>query len=253
MGLKRNFFSRAILYPTIGILTYLISKSFFPTEAEKAERERLKNFPKIIQDPIHINPEPIDIRGGFQSKEFFQKLFENNFKHIFMSVLAICGVAVGDRFRLVLTEIFKGASPAITALPLPFARRLLEGLYNLNPSEILGTLKQGLLSKELTLEEKLKLLKQSLHALIISAKTIRLRRSLLLTALMLLVGTVLTSGPLFGGAMLVFQDIFTKAVLKRGTVDFILSIYREYNAPIPSELYELMEEVSLINVTTCNL
>lgn len=254
MGLKKILFSRAVIYPAVGILTYLISKTFFPTEAEKEERERLKDLP-IIKDPDPLtikDPDPLDIKGGFLPKNFLRKVFENNSKHLMWATFAIFSVIVGDRCLAAMGQLVIGASPALMALPAPLARRLLEGLYNKNPKEILGTLKEGFLSTELTVDEKLQLLKHSLHSLIISAQTVRTRRALLISALFIVIGTAFANGPVFASIPLVLQDFFTVAGFKRATVKFVVSIYQEYNAPMPLELYELMKDVGLVNATICN-
>ena len=248
MGIKTFLSKRIIIYPVFSIATYLCLKYFFPTEEDKAERERLKNFPKIIQDPVNVDPKNfLDLRGGFfKPKNFLAKIFENDSKYVLGAVTALCGLAVADRYRQVLAELLKTANPVFAALPVPLARRLLEGFAAIDPKTILSILKEGLLSNELTLEEKLNLLKKSLHALIIAASTDRMRRSLLITAFIVVLGTTLASGPLLGGALLVFQDLFTRLGFKRGTIEFIISIYNDYNAPFPEELVNLGQEIGVL-------
>lgn len=239
---------RWILYPVIGIGSYFFAKRFLPTEEDRKERldKRLKPpiedplYPEIIKDPLHP-----DIRGGFLDPEkFFIKFFQNNAKYILIAVFSTAGIAIGDRWSTALNEIIKEASPAIAALPVPLAKRLLEGLGGLNSREILSVLKEGLMSKELTLDEKLSLLKKSIVGLIISAKSNGMKQKLILTVLIIICSVTLANGPLFGGAILVFQDLFTKMGFKKATVDYIISIYQDYNAPIPKELADLIKKVS---------
>jgi hypothetical protein len=240
---KQNLI-RLVIYPVVGILSFVVSKRFFPTSKDYNERIKPKSG---LPDNIIIQ-DPLDTRGGWlDTRRFFERFLENDARYFLMGTLGMCCFALGDRYSQILQEILRDASPAIAGLPIPLARRLLEGFNLLNPRELLAALKDGLMSKDLTMEEKLSLIRKTLHALIIAANTGQIRQKLLLIALLIIISTLFAYGPLFTGSLLVFQDIFTKHGFKRGTVHYIYSIYKEYNAPITKELFDLIEEVGLIS------
>jgi hypothetical protein len=245
MSLKAFFCKRIILYPLIGVVGFYLTKYFFPTKEDSEKPTKLKELEKDFKKDLGIKDLP-DLRGGFLIKDSLSKIVEtDNVKYVLGGVLAICSLAVTDRFQAVLKRLLEDASPVFVALPMPIARRLLEGFGGLDSHEILKVLKEGLVSNQLTVSEKLILIKKSVYALILSANTPIMKRNFLITALLLIAGIKLTEGGLLVGAIGVFQGIFTRQGLKRGITEFIVSIYREYNTPFPEDLTKLIEEVGI--------
>ena len=151
-------------YIIVPVISYWATKVFFPTPEDQRNREERKK-PKNIPPGIIKDPDPLEInsfpdRGGFSQPSSFlkklRKLISEN-RYLLSGILSLCSVAVFDRYSTVLTEILKGSSPAITALPVPLVKKLLLGFETSNPRELLLVLKKGLTSSELSIDEKLKL------------------------------------------------------------------------------------------------
>ena len=240
--MQKTTIMRVLRYTIAGIVGYFGTKYFFPTKEDKEKREikRLPKVPGIIQDPLN----PVDIRGGFGPRDnFFEKFFSNDRKYLLGAISAISLLMVGDRYKVVVGEILTEASPAIAALPVPLIKDLLNGLATLDAKELLKILRTGLTSNELSVEEKLSLVKKTFVGLVLSARAAGWQQKLLFSTLLGVLAIIAANGSLLAGGMVVFQDLFTRIGFKRATAEFIVDIYREYNAPIPKELYDLLTSV----------
>ena len=244
---------RSLVYIGTALSGYFLTKCFFPTPEDQMRREANKNpqkkDPEIIKDPEPVNPNLIDpgIRGGFSPlpygliTRFIQMLSDN--RYLLMGLVSLCGVAVADRYRLVWAEILVGASPALTGLPSPLIKQLLHGFAKPDVREMLSCLKQGLTSKELSIDEKLALLKRTIGGIFVLIQETSAKRKLLLSILLFLASIGFNQVGLFGGGLICLQDILTKAGIRKASVDYIISIYQEYNAPIPKELFDVVSKV----------
>lgn len=248
--MKKSTILKIVIYPLAGLVGYFGTKYFFPTKEDQLLREQEKARKKIedhiIKDP-KVLPDPVDIvpSGGFTPPDdpWITRFLANERKYVIGGVATVCAVAITTRFHAAIAEILKEALPAINALPIPLAKKLLLGLDKMSFKQIYDTLKTGLTSNELTISQKLSLVKKSLIHLIISARTANTSKVLVVSGILTLLSLTLANGALFAGALAIVQDIFSKAGFQRATVEYIVDIYKEYNAPIPLELAELIQKV----------
>ena len=245
-GSRKSTLIRVIGYPLAALIGYYGTKYFFPTKEDKLLREQEKAR-KEIEKNIRKDPKvfPDVPPGGFSPPDepWITSFFANERKYLIGSLATLCAAAIATRFHGTISEILREALPAINALPIPLAKKLLLGLDKMSFKEIYSTLKTGLMSNELTIAEKLSLVKKSMIHLIISARTAGTGKMLLISGILTLLSLTMANGAIFGGAFAIAQDIFSKAGFQRGTVEYIVDIYKEYNAPIPEDLSRLITKV----------
>ena len=242
-----------ILYPLAGLIGYFGTKYFFPTEEDRILREQEKARKKIedhiIKDP-KVLPDPVDIvpSGGFTPPPdswnvWCLKFFGNERKYILGGVASFCALAVTARFQGVLAQVVTEALPAINALPLPLAKKLLLGIEKMKLKQILKTLRTGLMSNELSAQEKIGLVKKSLMHLFLSTQNAGAGKVLILFGISAVLSITMANGAILGGALVFLQDIVSEVGLKRQTIEYIVDIYKEYNAPITQDLAKLLKEI----------
>ena len=242
-GSRKSTLIRVIGYPLAALIGYYGTKYFFPTKEDKLLREQEKAR-KEIEKNIRKDPKvfPDVPPGGFSPPDepWITRFFANERKYLIGSLATLCAAAIATRFHGAISEILREALPAINALPIPLAKKLLLGLDKMSFKEIYSTLKTGLMSNELTIAEKLSLVKKSMIHLIISARTAGTGKMLLISGILTLLSLTMANGAIFAGSLAIFQDIFSKIGFQRATVEYIVDIYKEYNAPIPEELAKLL-------------
>ena len=236
-----NFIRKLIIYILSGLIPYFLVRKFWPEEDSEL-KDLLKDI-ESNEDPIDPLKDLNNPRGGAwvpTAKEIIKEISRDKAAKAALIGLAItmAGVELSDKLRVIIKE----ASPALVTMPV--AKGLLEGFGTLSTREAFNGLRKVLTNPNLSIEEKLELSKHFINAILVAAGSVS-GRKLVGTIFFLIIYLVGRNTPLFGALVLYLRELLGSIGIDKGTVNYIISVYKEYNAPFPPELIDLMEKTGV--------
>ena len=216
-------------------------------ELKKKLNKKLKDLPELdtVSEPTK---DSLDTRGGANPVMlWFVKVFINDF--------AIKAAITGAVGASVWSEVADNASAqlatygsALLATPGKKFLRLYKRIKGIDPQHSLD-IKEILLDRELTNQDKLDLLKIKIESTLKNFKGSKRKQFILL-----IIATILFS---VGGNFALFAWFMERLRALLGTNDnvetlreYIIESYREYNAPLPQELAEKLPKVIIGSINS---
>ena len=232
---------KILIYILGGLIPYFLVRKFWPEKDSELE-DLLKDMElsKNSIDPLENLNNP---RGGAWFPTFKEIIKEiHRDKAAKAALIGVTLTIVGVELSTKLKVLIKEASPALVAMPV--AKGLLEGFGTLSAREAFTELRKVLTDPNLSIEEKMELSKHFINAILVAAGSVN-RRKLIGTILCIIIYLVGRNTPLFGALVLYLRELLNSIGVEKGIVNYIVTVYREYNAPFPPELIDLMEKTGV--------
>jgi len=214
-----------LLYSFVGIASYLMMQKFFPEK-----------------------PKPVlDLRGGdpfasARARTLKYLLKDRSFR---AAIVATFATVIGTEFHQQIIDALIKCSPTIIACPkdkirlTSKVRKILRATQYTQFEEI----KEILLNDAITTSDKLELLIIKVKAVLRNLRGIK-RNYFILTLLSLLIFLYGNNTVAFTTFWSSLRELFGATPLSDDVDEYLIDLYREYNAPLPEDLVRNITNIS---------